>query len=320
MVAKAPTTHVAILLYDDASQSLSLLIRDVLARTNLLLGRERFAVRLVGRPGLGAVTSGAVSIRLAAARLPIDHLVVAPLAPGSDPFRPRPGEARVIGRLCERGVVVHAACLGALVLAGTGVLDEREATTHWAWVERARERFPRVRWDATRMVCDAGGAVTAGGFLAAVDLTLALVERTCSRAVSREVGRLVLADSVRQHQSVYATSLVSARSDDPRLRRLERWLEHNLGGEVSVERMAAVCAQSPRTFLRSFARAYGCTPRKYVQRKRVEVVRRLLRDETVSVEDAIARVGVRDLPSFRKVFQRELGLSPAEYRRRLRAE
>lgn len=320
MMAKTPSVQVSILLYEDASLSLALLMRDVLLRANLLLGREHFAVRLAGRPGLRSVAIGPVTVRLVAPRGRVDHLIVAPLAPGSDPFRARPAEARVITRLRARGTTVHAACLGALVVAGTGLLDGCEATTHWSWVDRARERYPEVRWNGARMVCDAGGAVTAGGFLAAVDLTLALIERACSRAVSREIGRLVLADSVRQHQSVYATSLVAARSDDPRLRRLERWLEQNLASAVTVGQMARVCAQSPRSFLRTFSRAYGCTPRKYVQRKRVESVRRLLRDDTVSVEEAIARVGVRDVPSFRKVFQRELGLSPAQYRKRLRAE
>jgi transcriptional regulator GlxA family with amidase domain len=170
------------------------------------------------------------------------------------------------------------------------------------------------------MLCDSGRIVTSGGFLAAVDLVLSLVERVSSRSVSREVGRLLLADSIRQHQSVYATTLVSARVDDPRMRRLESWMDGHLSSAVTVEEMAGVCALGPRTFHRAFVKAFGLTPKKLLQRKRVEKVRQLLRDADVSVEKAVAAVGVSDVPSFRKVFQRELGLSPAEYRRRLRAE
>jgi transcriptional regulator GlxA family with amidase domain len=215
--------------------------------------------------------------------------------------------------------MLHAACLGSLVLARTGLLDGREATTHWAWVQRAGERFPAVPWNAGKMLCDSGRIVTSGGFLAAVDLVLSLVERTCSRAVSREVGRLLLADSIRQRQSVYATTVVSARSDDPRMQRLERWLDQNLSSPVSVDEMAGVCRLGTRTFHRAFASAFGCTPRKFLQLKRIEKVRHLLRDAGTSVEKAVASVGVSDVPSFRKVFRREMGLSPAEYRRRLRA-
>jgi AraC-like DNA-binding protein len=76
---------------------------------------------------------------------------------------------------------------------------------------------------------------------------------------------------------------------------------------------------SVRSFHREFVRVYAVTPNKFVQLKRIEKVRLLLRNPEVSVEEAIASVGVTDVPSFRKVFRRELGLSPAEYRKRLRA-
>jgi transcriptional regulator GlxA family with amidase domain len=260
-----------------------------------------------------------VTIRLSRARPNPAHLVVPPIAPGKDPFRARPGEERLIRRAHAAGAVVHSACLGSIVLARCGILDGQEATTHWAWAQAAAERFPAVRWDARRMLVDAGGVVTAGGFLAAVDLALALVERVASRALSRELGRRLLADSVRQHQSGYATTLVSPRVEDGRLRRLEAWLDANLSSPVTVDEMAKVCHLGVRTFHRVFAAAYGCTPKKLLQTKRIEKVRRLLRDPNLSVEQAIARVGVHDVPSFRKVFRRELGLSPAEYRKRLRA-
>lgn len=322
----AKQTHprkVAVLLHEDASISIALLMRDVLRRTNQLVGRKCFTSALVGRPGLATVRDGPVSVglrRLSGLAGPIDHLIVPPLAPGRDPFAARPGEWRLLTRVHERGTTIHAACLGSLVVAGAGLLDGRDATTHWAWAARARDRFPAVRWDTSRMLCDSGRVVTSGGFLAAVDLALSLVERVSSRSVSREVGRLLLADSIRQHQSVYATTLVSTRVDDPRLRKLEGWIEGHLSSTVTVQEMAGVCALGPRTFHRAFVKAFGLTPRKLVQLKRVEKVRQLLRDAGVSVEKAIAAVGVSDVPSFRKVFQRELGLSPAEYRRRLLAE
>jgi AraC family transcriptional activator FtrA len=104
------------------------------------------------------------------------------------------------------------------------------------------------------------------------------------------------------------------------MRRLEPWIDAHLGAPVTVEQMAQLCRLSPRTFHRAFVKAFSSTPKKFLQLKRVEKVRHLLRDPRLSVEEAIARVGVSDVPSFRKIFRRELGLSPAEYRRRLRAE
>jgi len=307
---------VAILVHEDVSLSLALLIRDILRRTNLLLEREHFTVSMVGTRARRLVRDD-VAIRLGALDDRIDYLIVPPLTAGCDPFRPRTGETRLIARAHEQGAIVCAACLGALRVAETGLLAGHAATTHWAWVQRAKERLPAVKWDASRMVCDTGSVVTAGGFLAAVDLTLAIIARACSPQVSHEIGRLLLADSARQHQSIYATRLVDTPAEEPRLQRLERWLAAHLSGPVSVDDMARVCRLEPRTFRRVFARAYGLSPKKLLQLKRVETVRSLLRRSDLSLEEVVARVGVTDVPSFRRVFQRELGLSPAEYRRRL---
>jgi transcriptional regulator GlxA family with amidase domain len=317
-MAKQPI-RVRILLYENAAISLALFTQDILQRVNMLLGSPCFETSFAGRPGLTAVTVGPISIRLPRSAAPADHLVVPPLAFGSDPFAERPGEWRTIENAHRRGAIVHTACHGALVVARTGLLDGRTATTHWNWIQRAAQRFPSVHWDGSRMICDAGDVVTAGGFLAFVDLILALVERTCGRTVSRELGRLILADSTRQRQSVYATTLVSRRVEDRGLQRLEEWLHDRLSTPVTVVEMAKFCNRSVRSFHREFAAAYGVTPRKYVQLKRIEAVRKILRNPTISVEEAIQRVGVADVPSFRKVFQRELGMSPAEFRRKLQA-
>jgi transcriptional regulator GlxA family with amidase domain len=305
-------------LHRDVSLSLALLMRDILDRTNRLLGHDCFETRFVARPGLKTVKIGPISVRLSRPAGTIDHLIVPPSAFGKDPFAAHPAESRLIRTLHGNGATIYSACLGSLLVAQSGLLAGRDATTHWDWIGRAAQRFPDVKWDASRMICDSGDIVTAGGFLAAVDLTLGLVERTCTRAVSHEVGRLLLADSVRQRQSVYATGLVVRRIEDPRMQRLDQWLEGRLSAAVTVSDMAAVCNLSVRSFYREFARVYGVTPKKFVQLKRVERVRLMLRDSQVSVEAAIAAVGVTDVSSFRRVFRRELGLSPAEYRRRLR--
>ena len=319
-MAKLPQARVALLIHEDASLSIALLMRDILLRANQLIGRECFAVSLTARPGLKTIAFGPVSVRVSRLHGSIDHLIVPPLAPGKDPFASRSGESRVIDRQHTNGATIHAACLGSLVVAQAGLLTGRDATTHWAWIQRARQQYPQVSWDAARMICDTGDVITAGGFLAAVDLTLALVERICSRSLSREVGRLLLVDSVRQHQSVYATTLAPSPIDEPKMRRLHSWIDAHLSSAIAVDDMARVCNVSTRTFHRAFVKAHGFTPKKLLQLKRIERVRLILRDANVSVEEAIQKVGVSDVPSFRKVFQRELGLSPSEFRRRLRSE
>jgi len=316
-MAKRTTLQVRILLFEEVALGVALVLRDLFRRADELAGGGRLDVRFCGRPGLGEVEADGVRVRLPRLTGRVDHLVVPPLAPGGDPFRPRPAETRLLVRRHAAGTTVHAACLGSILVARTGLLSGRRATTHWAWIGRAAAACPDVVWDGARMLCDEGDVVTAGGYLAAVDLALALVERAISPAVARETGRRLLADSVRQHQSVYATTLVPSGAAGPRLQRMERWLEAHLGEPIDSAALAAACGLGARTFHREFVKAYGTTPKKYVQLRRIERVRELLRDEATSVEAAIRRVGVTDLPSFREVFRRELGLSPAEYRRRV---
>jgi transcriptional regulator GlxA family with amidase domain len=318
-MANMPTRQVVVLLQEETALSVALLMRDILVRTNALVGRPAFSVVVSGaRRDQTRVDVGPVSVRLATPRGAVHDVIVPPLSPGSDPFDVRPDVTRRIRRWHDHGARVHCACLGSIVVAASGLLREREATTHWAWVDAARTHYPDVNWQAARMICDTGDVVSAGGFLAAVDLTLALVERTCSRAVSHELGRRLLVDSVRQHQSVYATAIAPRHVDQPWFRRLSSWIDAHLSEPITVEDMAKASQLGTRTFHRTMQRDYGLSPKKLLQLKRIERVQGVLRTESVSVEAAIQGVGVSDVPSFRKIFQRELGLSPAEFRRRVR--
>ncbi|HEU5442731.1 MAG TPA: helix-turn-helix domain-containing protein, partial [Steroidobacteraceae bacterium] len=167
------------------------------------------------------------------------------------------------------------------------------------------------------IVCDQGDVLTAGGYLATVDLALHIIAVTSSRALARELGRMMLADSARQHQSIYALRLTEPAAPDGVLRDIESWLERRLREAPTAHEMAQHCNMSLRTFHRRFRDAYGVTPRKYLQLKRVEAVRRMLSESRRSVAQILAEVGISDVTSFRRIFRRELGHSPAEFRRTL---
>jgi transcriptional regulator GlxA family with amidase domain len=168
-----------------------------------------------------------------------------------------------------------------------------------------------------RMVSDQGSVITAGGYLAAVDLALYIVGRTSSQPAAHALGQILLADSVRQKQSVYAQKLIDLEVEHERLKGLTGWIESHLEQPLPAAMLAKRCNMSSRTFHRRFFDAYGTTPRKFVQLKRIERAQQLLRTTTRSVEQILALVGVSDVASFRRVFRREIGYSPAEFRRRL---
>lgn len=249
-----------------------------------------------------------------------DLVVVPPFGPGFDgSLDDLAPEVDWIRQQARSGARVASACLGAFLLGAAGLLDGREATTHWLWSTAARERFPLVQWQPDRMLCDTGPVVTAGGYLALVDLVLHLIETLVGRTVTRSLAQRVLADTGRQRQSVYAQTLTLGTGDTA-FSGFDRWVEERLSRPLTVEDLAGRVAMSSRNFFRRFRDVYGVTPVRYLQRKRIEKAQQLLRESEASLEFILEQVGVTDPQAFRQIFRRELGLTPAEYRRRFRPQ
>lgn len=314
----AAPVRIAVLLSPQSSVALAFLLRAVFERANRLLGAKRYAVVFVSASGAGVLAIQDARVPARAARGRYDCLVVPPLDDVGDDYVPAPADIALARRQHVRGTVVASACLGALTLAAAGLLDGRAATTHWAWQAFVARRYPAVNWALDRMVCDLGDVVTAGGYLAVVDLALHIVAKTSGREPAHRVGQRLLADSARQRQSFYAQALIDPRAEHGTLRDLAGWVERHLEDPLSAADMARRCRMSLRSFHRRFRDAFRVTPRKYLQVKRVEKAQALLRNTSRSVEQVLQAVGVSDVASFRRVFRRELGCTPSEYRRGLR--
>ncbi|MBX5461863.1 MAG: helix-turn-helix domain-containing protein [Steroidobacteraceae bacterium] len=311
--------HVAVLISERTAIALALLFRAILQRANRIPGAPAYDVRLVSSRSSRRLSLQGVTVATEPLPQRCDYLVVPPFDGFTAGDAPEERDVALVRDQHEAGAVVASACLGALTLASAGLLDGREATTHWAWASIVRQRYPRVNWAVNRMICDQRDLITAGGYLAMVDLALHLVATTRSRERAHELGQLVLADSVRQKQSVFAQRLIEPGVEHGELLGLTRWIERHLAEPLSAVAMARRCKMSVRSFHRKFVAVHGVTPRKFLQLKRIERVQAQLRTSRKSLEQILAEVGVSDVASFRRVFRRELGYSPAEYRRRLRA-
>lgn len=216
----------------------------------------------------------------------------------------------------ERGAVLCAVCAGVFLLAETGILEGREATTHWNLTERFRTRYPGVRLKADRLLVDHGDVVTAGGITAYLDLCLHMVARLGSRELAAVCSKMLLVDPGRRSQVPYTMhSMPRGHGDEPVLR-AQDWLEARLEGEVSLEAAAKAAGLGVRTLLRRFRKATGHTPLEYVLTLRVEAAKRLLETTDRTVEDLAEALGYADPASFRRVFKARAGLSPGAYRRR----
>ena len=308
--------RVAVLLGPVSSLPVALLFRAVFERANRAARARWYAVELVSSQAR-RVSMHDVSVATQRASGRYDYLVVTPYDGVDETWHPDPADVALVRRHAGSAIIASV-CLGALTLAEAGILDGKEATTHWSWTSEVRFRYPRVAWNTRRIVSDQGTVITAGGYLAAVDLALHIIATTRSRQAAHELGQMMLADSARQYQSVYALRLASPPAERGALRDIDRWVESRLSTAPTVSEMARHCNMSLRSFHRKFREAYGLTPRKFLQLKRLEVVRKRLTESERGIQKILEEVGISDSASFRRIFQRELGHSPAEYRRRLR--
>lgn len=239
--------------------------------------------------------------------------VVAPEAPGN------PAAIAWLRRKHSEGAVLAAVCGGVFILAQTGLLDGRQATTHWAFAEIFADRFPGVLTETDRMVIDYGDVITAGGVLAWADLGLRLTERFLGPAVMLKTAYYMNVDPPKREQRLYSDFIPRTKHGDGAILKAQQWLSSKREKPVTVADAARHVALEPRTFLRRFIKATGMKPIEYQQRLRVSRARELLEFSRSSVDVVAARVGYDDVASFRRVFRKILGLNPSEYRRRFAA-
>ncbi|QID17536.1 helix-turn-helix domain-containing protein [Nitrogeniibacter mangrovi] len=219
----------------------------------------------------------------------------------------------------RQGAYVGSICTGAAFLAEAGLLDARRATTHWAIVSRYARRFPAVHWHADELITEDDRLLTCGGVHAGLDMSLYLVEKFCGHEVALQCARALVLDLPRTHQSGYAILPLSRPHQDERIREVEAFICARYADDLSVEQLAGKALMSPRTFMRRFKAATGRLPGNYLQARRIAVARELLEAGAQSIREVSDRVGYEDLAYFRKLFKRETGMTPAEYRRRFPA-
>jgi transcriptional regulator GlxA family with amidase domain len=219
-------------------------------------------------------------------------------------------------RLHEDGTWLAAICSGAAYLAESGVLDGRRATTHWALAERYRERYPAVDWHPDMFITEDRRVFCSGGVYAAIDLSLYLVEKFCGHELALQCARTLLVDMPRAQQSGYAILPLSRPHEDARIREIEHHIAAHCAEDLTIERLAQRAHMSARTFQRRFKEATGRLPGAYLQAQRIAIARAMLEGGGQPVQQISLAVGYQDLAFFRKVFRRETGMTPGEYRTR----
>ena len=217
-----------------------------------------------------------------------------------------------------QGTHIASICTGAFVLAETGLLDGKTATTHWGAADEFKKRYPRVRLKPERLITDEGDLYCSGGMNAGSDLSLYLVEKYCGHEVALQSSKTMISDIGRTLQTPYSIFQFQKDHNDPQILSAQKLLEQNFHQSYPYEELARKFGMSRRTFERRFKAATGDTPLVYLQRIRVEMAKRMLETEDSSFDEIVYRVGYGDTSAFRKIFLKQTGLLPTEYKRRFK--
>jgi transcriptional regulator GlxA family with amidase domain len=247
---------------------------------------------------------------------PLDLLLV----PGGSGARRRDTEIVAwIREAAPRATRVASVCTGAFLLAEAGLLAGRRVTTHWSRCAALAEQYPDVTVDPDPIFVKDGNLATSAGVTAGIDLALALVEDDLGRDTALSVARQLVVFLRRPgSQSQFSAQLSAQTASRDTLRDVQQWIAEHPAADLSVETLAAKASLSPRQFARAFAAETGVPPGKYVDKTRLEAARRRLEDTAGGVEETARACGFGTPEAMRRAFVRELGVSPAEYRRRFR--
>jgi transcriptional regulator GlxA family with amidase domain len=214
----------------------------------------------------------------------------------------------------KRGAEIASVCSGVGLVAETGMLDGKRATTHWALAPRFREKYPNVKWMPELMVTEDRRFYCGGGVHAALDLSLYLVEKFCGHEIAMQSAKAMLIDTPRAWQAGFAVVPLKTEHSDDAISSAQDWLHENFHRTFPLDAPARRVGMSLRNFVRRFKHATGDSPLTYLQKLRVAAAKRLLESDHRTVQEVSDAVGYQDVAFFRALFQRHTGVSPSAYR------
>ncbi|MFJ4248667.1 GlxA family transcriptional regulator [Pseudomonas sp. NPDC089741] len=215
-----------------------------------------------------------------------------------------------------RGATLGGVCVGSLLLAESGLLDGRSATTHWTSAKAFAERYPKIKLKADTPIVDDGDLITTAGLMAWSELGLRLVDRLLGPSIASSTARFLVvehSDSASECGSNFAPILSHG---DAAILKVQHWLQSTGATEVSLTTMAERAGLEERTFLRRFRAATGLKPTEYCQHLRVGKAREMLEFSNGTIDHIAWTVGYQDPGAFRAIFRKITGLAPSDYRAR----
>ena len=220
----------------------------------------------------------------------------------------------------KQGAEVASLCVGAFMLASTGLIKGRQCSTHWAAADAFCQMFPDVKLVANKVVTDENGIYSSGGAYSFLNLLMYLVEKYCGRDVAVYLSKVLEVDLERKSQSPFTIFMGQKEHEDEPIKKAQEYIESNVSEKISVDQLAGIFLISRRNFERRFKKATTNTPVEYLQRVKIEAAKKSLESGRENINEVMYAVGYSDSKAFRTTFKKITGISPLEYRKKYSRE
>jgi len=225
-----------------------------------------------------------------------------------------------IVRQYGNGAEVASLCVGAFLLAATGLLNGKECSSHWKTAPEFREMFPDVTLVDGRIVTEQQGLYSSGGATSYWNLLLHLVEKYAGREIAIMASKIYALEIDRKSQSPFVMFNGQKKHEDDPIKKAQEYIENNVTEKISVEELSSRYAIGRRHFERRFKKATNNTPVEYIQRVKIEAAKKQFETSGKNVNEVMYDVGYADAKAFRSVFKKITGLSPIDYRTKYNKE
>ncbi|NUY79503.1 helix-turn-helix domain-containing protein [Flavobacterium sp. MAH-1] len=214
----------------------------------------------------------------------------------------------------KQGAEIASLCLGAFLLADTGLIDGKRCSTHWAYYNEFRSQFPNVEIVDGAIITDEGRIYSSGGANSIWNMLLYLLEKHTNRDIAILSAKYFAIDIDRDNQNAFTIFRAQKDHRDPEILKAQDFIEDNFTEKITIDILADKVNVSRRSFERRFKSATNNTVSEYIQRVRIESAKRSFEASLKHVNEVMYDVGYTDTKSFRDVFKKVTGLTPVEYR------